>query len=80
VLVEVWEDGVKLLFYYVGLMLLGDLAAYLLGLGVERTWGPVASLWVFLTLYFLFLWVSWIIAVWLSAPRNAPSHAAVTSS
>ena len=57
-----------LLFSYLGLMVLGDLSAYFVGLFVEQ-WGPVASLWVFLTLYFLFLWVAWIIAVWLTNPK-----------
>jgi hypothetical protein len=65
----IWEDGVKLLFFYLGLMILGDLSAYFLGLFVERTWGTVASLWVFLILYFLFLWLAWVIAVWLTEPK-----------
>jgi hypothetical protein len=58
-----------LLFTYLGIMIAGDVLAYLLGLVVERTWGPVASLWVFLVLYFLFLWISWVIAVWLTEPK-----------
>ena len=58
-----------LLFVYLGLTVLGDLAAYFLGLIVERQWGSAASLWVFLTLYFLFLWLAWIIAVWLTNPK-----------
>ena len=41
-----------LLFVYLGLTVLGDLAAYFLGLFVERQWGSAASLWVFLTLIF----------------------------
>ena len=60
----------KLLFAYLVLMVLGDLAAYFLGLFVERSWGAVASLWVFLVLYFLFLWVAWIIAVRLTRPKE----------
>jgi hypothetical protein len=73
----IWEDAVKLLFFYLGLMILGDGSAYVLGLIVERMWGPVASLWVFLALYFLFLWVAWIIAVWLTEPKveQAPALA-----
>ena len=65
-----------LLFVYLGLTVLGDLAAYFVGLAVERQWGPVASLWVFLTLYFLFLWVAWIIAVWLTKPKAVSSEQA----
>ena len=36
------------------------------------TLGAVASLWVFLTLYFLFLWFAWLLAVWMTAPKQAP--------
>ena len=57
-----------LLVCYIVLMILGDVAAYLIGLSVEQIW-PSASLMVFLFLYFLFLWVSWVIAVWLTRPR-----------
>jgi hypothetical protein len=59
-----------LLVCYVVLMILGDVAAYLIGLSVEHFW-PAASLAVFLFLYFLFLWVSWVIAVWLTKPSAA---------
>jgi hypothetical protein len=58
----------RLLVYYIVLMILGDLAAYLIGLSVEHYW-PQASLATFLFLYFLFLWVSWVIAVWLTEPK-----------
>jgi len=34
----IWEDGVTLLFSYLGLMVLGDLSAYFVGLIVERQW------------------------------------------
>ena len=63
-----------LLVCYVVLMILGDIAAYLIGLSVEHFW-PAASLTVFLFLYFLFLWVSWIIAVWLTKPSAAEAEA-----
>jgi hypothetical protein len=43
---------VQLIFYYVGFMALGDVADYLIGLGVERVW-PQASLLTFLALYFV---------------------------
>jgi hypothetical protein len=60
----------RLLVYYIVLMILGDLAAYFIGLSVEHYW-PSASLATFLFLYFLFLWVSWVIAVWLTEPKPA---------
>ena len=61
-----------LIVYYVVLMIAGDFAAYFLGLFVEYEWGPVASLWVFLTLYFLFLWIAWLVAVWMTEPKKVP--------
>jgi hypothetical protein len=66
-----------LLVIYIGLVIVGDVAAYLIGLGVERYW-PSASLPVFLALYFLFLWVAWVLAVKVTAPRTpaAPASAA----
>jgi len=62
---------VQLLFYYVAFMIVGDFAAYLLGLFVEHEWGTHASLIVFLALYFGFLWVAWILAVWMTEPKKA---------
>ena len=59
----------KLIVYYLVFMIAGDFAAYFLGLFVEYEWGSQASLIVFLALYFLFLWVSWVLAVWLTKPR-----------
>ena len=54
----------RLIAYYVILMIAGDLLAYVIGLLVEYEWGPHASLIVFLALYFLFLWVAWVMS-WL---------------
>jgi hypothetical protein len=59
-----------LLVIYVGLVLVGDVADYLIGLFVERMWGDQASLVVFLALYFLFLWVAWVVAVKITEPRD----------
>ena len=64
-----------LIVYYVIFMIAGDLAAYLIGLSVEYEWGPHVSLIVFLALYFLFLWISWLLAVWVTTPRRATSSA-----
>ena len=61
-----------LIVYYVAFMIAGDLAAYLIGLGVEQAFGSQASLIVFfLALYFLFLWFSWLLAVWMTEPKVA---------
>ena len=65
-----------LLIYYVVFMVAGDFAAYFLGLFVEYEWGPHVSLIVLLALYFLFLWVSWVLAVRMSKPKVAELPAA----
>lgn len=65
-----------LLIYYVIFMVAGDFAAYFLGLFVEYEWGPHVSLIVFLALYFLFLWVSWVLAVRVTRPKVAELPAA----
>lgn len=61
-----------LIAYYVVFMIVGDLAAYFLGLIAEREFGGQVSLIVFLVLYFVFLWVAWLLAVWVTQPRGAP--------
>jgi hypothetical protein len=60
-----------LIVYYVVFMILGDLSAYVIGLVTERVFGGQVSLIVFLTLYFLFLWISWLLAVWVTEPKQA---------
>jgi len=69
------EGSVWLLCVYVVLMIVGDVADYLIGLVVERIWGPQASLVVFLVLYFLFLWISWVVAVRVTKPEAQPVRA-----
>ena len=64
-----------LIVYYVGFMIVGDLYDYLIGLFVEREFGSQASLIVFLALYFLFLWLSWLFAVWMTEPKSGASAA-----
>ena len=64
-----------LLAYYVVFMIVGDFSAYFLGLFVEYEWGSQASLIVFLALYFLFLWVAWVLAVWVTRPPAAQGMA-----
>ena len=67
----------KLIVYYVVFMVVGDLCAYFLGLFTERTFGSQPSLIVFLTLYFLFLWFAWLLAVWVTEPK--PPSASIDS-
>ena len=67
----------KLIVYYVVFMVVGDLCAYCLGLITERTFGSQPSLIVFLTLYFLFLWFAWLLAVWVTEPK--PPSASIDS-
>ena len=64
-----------LLAVYLALVIVGDLIAYSIGLVIERT-VPAASLPAFLALYFLFLWIAWVIAVRLTAPRGEVQKAA----
>ena len=64
-----------LLIVYIVLMLVGDAVDYLVGLAVERMWGPQASLIVFLVLYFVSLWVAWVVAVKITEPRIASAPA-----
>ena len=60
-----------LILFYLAFIIGGDLAAYFLGLLVEYAWGKQVSMIVFLALYFSVLWVSWVLAVWLTTPRDA---------
>ncbi len=65
------EFVVVLIAYYVAFMIAGDLAAYAIGFLTELEFGGHVSLIVFLALYFLFLWVAWVLAVWLTKPDQA---------
>jgi hypothetical protein len=58
-----------LIIIYLMFMIVGDVADYLIGIAVDRIW-PAASLPIFLGLYFVFLWVAWILAVWVTEPRK----------
>jgi hypothetical protein len=61
----------KLIIYYVGLVLACNVVAILLCLTVERVW-PAASLPLFLGLYFAILWGAWAMAVRLTEPKISP--------
>jgi hypothetical protein len=62
-----------LIVWYVALMVIGDFIAYFLGEFAEYEFGSQVSLVVFLALYFGMLWLAWIIAVRLTAPRKTRS-------
>lgn len=63
----------KLIVYYLIFVTLGDLADYGIGLGVEYFWPGARqlSLIVFLSIYFLVLWLGWVLAVRLTGPHAA---------
>ena len=67
----------KLLIYYVGLVLASDVVAVLLGLAIEKVW-PAGSLPIFLGLYFAILWGAWAAAVRLTEPEVASVAARAT--
>ena len=58
-----------LIVYYIGIMLVLNVATVLIGFAVESQFGSVVSLMVFLSLYFATLWASWVISVWLTKPK-----------
>jgi len=59
----------RLIIYYVGIILVLNVATVLLGFVVENLFGPIASLMVFLSVFFVALWGAWIAAVWLTEPK-----------
>ena len=63
-----------LIVYYLVLVVLGDVAAVMLCLWIERAW-PAASLPIFLAVYFAILWVAWVLAIRLSEPKATTTSA-----
>jgi hypothetical protein len=59
-----------LLLTYLGLALVGNAIIYFIGLAVEQMW-PVASLPLYLLMFFMVLWLSWLGAVKLTEPKRA---------
>ena len=59
----------RLIIYYIAIMLLLNVATVFIGFVVENLFGAVASLVVFLSLYFAALWAAWVISVWLTKPK-----------
>ncbi len=58
-----------LIIYYVAIMLTFNVATVLIGFAVENLFGPIASMIVFLSLYFAALWGAWVTSVWLTEPK-----------
>lgn len=65
------EAAVLLIVYYIVFMVLGDIAAYFIGLFIEYEWGPQVSLIAFLALYFMSLWLAWVLSVYFTRPKTA---------
>jgi hypothetical protein len=61
-----------LMLAYIGLALIGNAIIYFIGLVVEQMW-PVASLPIYLLMFFVVLWLSWQGAVRLTEPKAAQS-------
>jgi hypothetical protein len=57
-----WGFAMRLLVYYVVFVLVGMVAAYLIGRAVEQ-WSAGASLPVFLACFFFVFWAAWRLAV-----------------
>ena len=58
-----------LLIYYIVISLALDVGAILLCLAIEQVL-PWASMPIFLVMYFLILWLSWVIAVRITEPKT----------
>lgn len=58
-----------ILIIYILIVLVGESAAIAVGLVLDRTY-PLASLPVSLSLFFIVLWLSWVLAARLTEPRH----------
>jgi hypothetical protein len=67
----VGENPMKLMTYYIVISLAADAVAVFLCLAIEKV-VPWISMPIFLALYFLILWASWVAAVKLTEPKSAP--------
>jgi hypothetical protein len=68
-----------LMAWFVLFMVIGDFAAYFLGLAIEYEWGSEVSLIAFLSLYFFSLWTAYKLAVWITEPRKTIIETATPS-
>jgi hypothetical protein len=59
----------RLIIYYIVIMLMLNVATILIGFAVENLFGSVASLIVFLSSFFASLWAAWLGSVWLTQPK-----------
>jgi uncharacterized membrane protein len=59
-----------LIVTYAALAVAGNAVIYFIGLAIEQAW-PVASLPLYLLMFFLVLWLSWILAVKITEPKHA---------
>jgi len=59
----------RLIVYYIVTMLILNVATVLIGFAVENLFGSIASMIVFLSLYFAALWGAWVASVWLTEPK-----------
>jgi hypothetical protein len=59
----------RLIIYYIAIMLTLNVATIFMGFAIEKLFGSIASLVVFLSLYFVALWAAWVISVWLTKPK-----------
>lgn len=59
----------RLIIYFIAITLAANVATYFIGLLVEHWLGSAVSLIVFLTLYFLSIWMAWVLAVRLTVPK-----------
>jgi hypothetical protein len=69
----------RLIVYYIAIMLLLNVATVLIGFAVESQFGSVVSLMVFLSLYFVTLWAAWVGTVWLTRPKVVTVPAVVVA-
>jgi hypothetical protein len=61
----------KLITYYIIIAIIADAIAVFLCLAIEKV-VPWISMPIFLSLFFLILWVAWVAAVKLTEPKSAP--------
>ena len=63
------RSAMRLIIYFIAITLAANVATYFIGLLVEHWLGSAVSLIVFLTLYFLSIWMAWVLAVRLTVPK-----------
>ncbi|MPZ37525.1 MAG: hypothetical protein GEU95_05585 [Rhizobiales bacterium] len=64
----------SLMLAYIVLAVIGNAIIYFIGLLIEQVW-PVASLPLYLLMFFAVLWLSWIVAVKITEPKVAATSA-----